>query len=155
MHWSDVLKAALSLFLVLTGFALAYMFLRMAGVFGRLGTSVSRVTEEVVPILNKAQTTVDDVNRELDRVDEILVTAVHGAKGAERTLQTISSAATAPVRILTGVAAGVKEGIATFVARRAADAHNGPTPPEAPVSGDRPAEPPGPAARSPTEGAAS
>jgi hypothetical protein len=128
VQWSDVLKAALSLFLVLTGFALAYLFLRMAGVFGRLGTSVTRVTDEVVPILSKAQTTMDGVNREIDRVDEIMVTAVNGAKGAERTLQTISSAATAPVRILTGVAAGVKEGLATFVARRAAEAQQAPPP---------------------------
>ena len=48
MQWSDVLKAALSLFLVLTGFALAYLFLRMAGVFGRLGISVTRVTDAAV-----------------------------------------------------------------------------------------------------------
>jgi CTP synthase (UTP-ammonia lyase) len=122
VHWSDVLKAALSIFLILTGVALAYLFLRMAGVFERLGISVTRVTDEVVPILNKAQTTMDGVNREIDRVDEIMVTAVNGAKGAERTIQTISHAATGPVRVLTGVAAGVKEGLITFVARRVADA---------------------------------
>ncbi len=126
MHWSDVLKAALSLFLILTGFGLAYLFLRMAGVFTRLGSSVTRVTDEIVPILTRAQTTMDGVNREIDRVDEIMVTAVNGAKGAERALQTVSSAATAPVRILSGVAAGVKEGFATFVARRSAEAKNGP-----------------------------
>jgi hypothetical protein len=133
VHWSDVLKGALSFFLVLTGLGLAYLFLRMAGVFGRLGTSVSRVTDEVVPILSKAQTTMDGVNREIDRVDEIMVTAVNGAKGAERTIQTISSAATAPVRILTGVAAGVKEGLATFVARRASDAQQAKTEDPSPV----------------------
>lgn len=127
MQWSDVLKAALSLFLVVTGLGLAYLFLRMAGVFGRLGVSVNRVTDEVVPILNKAQTTMDGVNREIDRVDEIMVTAVNGAKGAERTIQTLSSAASAPVRVLSGVAAGVKEGLATFVARRASDAQQAKT----------------------------
>jgi CTP synthase (UTP-ammonia lyase) len=129
VHWSDVLKAALSIFLVLTGVALAYLFLRMAGVFERLGISVTRVTDEVVPILNKAQTTMDGVNREIDRVDEIMVTAVNGAKGAERTIQTISHAATGPVRVLTGVAAGVKEGLVTFVARRVADAQQAATDP--------------------------
>ena len=136
MQWSDVLKAALSLFLVLTGLGLAYLFVRMAGVFGRLGSSVTRVTDEVVPILNKAQTTMDGVNREIDRVDEIMVTAVNGAKGAERTIQTISSAATAPVRILSGVAAGVKEGLATFVARRAADAQQAASETNAPARED-------------------
>ena len=133
MQWSDVLKAALSLFLVLTGLGLAYLFLRMAGVFGRLGTSVSRVTDEVVPILSKAQITMDGVNRELDRVDEIMVVAVNGAKGAEHAIQTVSSAVTAPVRVLTGVAAGVKEGLATFVARRASDAQQAKSEAESPV----------------------
>lgn len=136
MQWSDVLKAALSFFLVLTGLGLAYLFLRMAGVFGRLGISVTRVTDEVVPILSKAQTTMDGVNREIDRVDEIMVTAVNGAKGAEHAIHTISSAASAPVRVLTGVAAGVKEGLATFVARRAADAKQSATQAESPVRED-------------------
>ena len=86
MDWSDVLKLALSIFLILTGIGLAYLFLRMAGVFGRLGVSVTRITDEVVPILNKAQTTVDGVNLELARVDEIMQTAVGATKGAEKTV---------------------------------------------------------------------
>lgn len=122
MDWSDVLKLALSIFLVLTGVGLAYLFLRMAGVFARLGVSVTRVTDEVVPILNKTQTTVDGVNLELLRVDEIMKTAVGATKGAERTVQTVSGAVTAPVRKLTGFAAGAREAVATLRARRAADA---------------------------------
>lgn len=122
MDWSDVLKLALSIFLVLTGIGLAYLFVRMAGVFARLGTSVTRVTDEVVPILNKTQTTVDGVNLELLRVDEIMKTAVGATKGAERTVQTVSSAVTMPVRKITGLAAGAREAVATLKARRAADA---------------------------------
>ena len=122
MSWSDVLKLALSIFLVLTGVGLAYLFVRMAGVFARLGTSVTRVTDEVVPILNKTQTTVDGVNLELLRVDEIMKTAVGATKGAERTVQTVSSAVTMPVRKITGLAAGAREAVATLKARRAADA---------------------------------
>jgi len=122
VDWSDVLKLALSIFLVLTGVGLAYLFLRMAGVFARLGVSVTRVTDEVVPILNKTQTTVDGVNLELLRVDEIMKTAVGATKGAERTVQTVSSAVTLPVRKLTGLAAGAREAVATLKARRAADA---------------------------------
>ncbi len=37
MDWSDILKLALSIFLILTGVGLAYLFLRMAGVFQRVG----------------------------------------------------------------------------------------------------------------------
>ena len=140
MDWSDVLKLALSIFLILTGIGLAYLFLRMAGVFARLGVSVTRITDEVVPILNKTQTTVDGVNLELSRVDEIMQTAVGATKGAEKTVQTVSSAVTAPVRKLTGLAAGAKEAVATLRARRAAEkaaaspppAPTPPIPPEAP-----------------------
>lgn len=146
MDWSDVLKLALSIFLILTGIGLAYLFLRMAGVFGRLGVSVTRITDEVVPILNKAQTTVDGVNLELSRVDEIMQTAVGATKGAEKTVQTVSSAVTAPVRKLTGVAAGAKEAVATLRARRAADkaAVAPPPPPPEPAPPIPPAMPPPP-----------
>lgn len=122
MDWSDLLKLALSIFLILTGVGLAYLFVRMANVFGRLGVSVTRVTDEVVPILNKAQTTMDGVNLELTRVDEMMKTAVGATKGAEKTVQTVSSAVTFPVRKLTGLAAGAREAVATLRARRAADA---------------------------------
>jgi len=122
MDWSDVLKLALSIFLVVTGLGLAYVFLRMAGVFARLGQAVTRVTDEVVPILNRAQTTVDGVNLELARVDEMMKTAVNATKGAEKTVQTVSSAVTAPVRKLHGLAAGERQGVATMRARRAQEA---------------------------------
>ncbi len=148
MEWSDVLKLALSIFLIATGLGLSYLFLRMAGVFARLGVSVTRLTDEVVPILNKTQTTVDGVNLELARVDEIMKTAVGATKGAEKTVQTVSSAVTSPVRKLTGLAAGAREAVATLRARRAADAAAAerPTPPsEAPSTPPPATSPPPPA----------
>jgi hypothetical protein len=155
LDWSDVLKLALSIFLILTGIGLAYLFLRMAGVFGRLGVSVTRITDEVVPILNKAQSTVDGVNLELARVDEIMQTAVGATKGAEKTVQTVSSAVTAPVRKLTGLAAGAKEAVATLRARRAAEraAATPPSEQAPPVPPESPPVPPAaaPPAAAPTE----
>lgn len=133
MDWSDVLKLALSIFLIVTGVALAFVFFRLAGVFQRLGLTVTRITDEVIPILSKAHITMDGVNREIDRVDEIMLTAVHGAKGAEKTVTTVSSAVTAPVRKLSGLAAGLKEATATFQARRRAEALDRATAPAPPV----------------------
>jgi uncharacterized protein YoxC len=142
VEWSDVLKLALSIFLIATGLGLSYLFLRMAGVFGRLGVSVTRLTDEVVPILNKTQTTVDGVNLELARVDEIMKTAVGATKGAEKTVQTVSSAVTSPVRKLSGLAAGAREAVATLRARRAADAADRSGPPPPPPEGGPPPPPP-------------
>ena len=146
MEWSDVLKLALSIFLIATGLGLSYLFLRMAGVFARLGVSVTRLTDEVVPILNKTQTTVDGVNLELARVDEIMKTAVGATKGAEKTVQTVSSAITSPVRKVSGLAAGAREAVATLRARRAADAAARPEPPPEtppPATSPPPPAPPG------------
>ena len=153
MDWSDVLKLALSIFLIVTGLGLAYLFLRMAGVFQRLGSSLTRITDEVVPILNRAQTTVDGVNLELARVDEIMKTAVGATKGAEKTVQTVSTAVTTPVRKVTGLAAGVREAVATLRARRAAGAADraAAPPPRRPRP---PAAPPPPAPAAPTPPAA-
>lgn len=120
MDWSDVLRGALSFFLVITGVGLAYLLFRMAGVFQRVGAAVSQVTSEVLPILSKAQTTMDGVNLELTRVDEMMQTAVHTTKGAERAVTTVTSTVAAPVRKLAGVAAGAREAVATFRAQRAA-----------------------------------
>jgi uncharacterized protein YoxC len=151
VDWSDVLKLCLSIFLILTGVGLAYVFLRMAGVLGRLGRSVTRITDEIVPIINKAQTTVDGINLELQRVDEIMQTAVGATKGAEKTVQTVSSAVTAPVRKLTGLAAGAREAVATLRARRRADAVPGPpvTAPPVPIVPPGTVPPPPPAAAVP------
>lgn len=142
MDWSDVLKLALSIFLIVTGLGLAYLFLRMAGVFQRLGTALTRITDEVVPILSRAQTTVDGINLELARVDEIMKTAVGATKGAEKTVQTVSSAVTAPVRKLTGLAAGAREAVATLRARREADALADRAAAQAPPPPPPPAAPP-------------
>lgn len=121
MDWSDIVRAALSIFLVVSGLGLGYMLLRLAGVFGSLASALTRITDEVVPILGKAQSTVDGVNQQLGHVDDIMVSAVGATKSAERTAGTVSRAVSAPVRKLAGVGAGLKQGIATFRARAAAD----------------------------------
>lgn len=121
MDWSDFLRGALSFFLIVTGIGLAYLFYRLANVFMRLGNSVRDMTGEVLPILHKAQSTVDGINLELARVDEIMVTAVNTTKGAERTVGTVSKAVTTPVRKASGLAAGAREAFSTFKARRKAE----------------------------------
>lgn len=118
--WADVLRGALSFFLVVVGVGIGYVCVRLGGMFGRLTVSVREVTDEVVPILAAAQTTVDGINLELERVDEIMVSAVNATKGAEKTVTSISNAVTAPVKKASGFAAAAKEAMATFRARRAA-----------------------------------
>ena len=121
VDWSDVLRGALAFFFVVVGVGIAWVCLRLGGLFGRVSSSVNRVTDEVVPILSKAQTTMDGVNTEIGRVDEIMQSAVATTKGAERAVATVSRAVTAPAKKLSGLAAGLQEAVATFKARRAAE----------------------------------
>lgn len=120
MDWEEVLQGALSFFLVVVGIGIGYLCFRLGGMFGRMSTSVREVTDEVVPILVRAQTTVDGINLELERVDEIMVSAVNATKGAEKTVTAVSHAVTTPVKKASGFAAAAKEALATFKARRAA-----------------------------------
>jgi methyl-accepting chemotaxis protein len=125
IDWPDVLRAALSFFLIVVGIGIAWACLRLGGLFGRVSTSVNRMTDEVVPILSKAQTTMDGINTEIGRVDEIMQSAVATTKGAEKAVATVSRAVTAPAKKLSGLAAGVSEAMATFKARRAAEKADG------------------------------
>jgi hypothetical protein len=143
--WSDVVRGALSFFLVIVGIGLGYLFWRLGGTFGRLSTSITRITDETVPILSKSQTTVDRINLELVRVDDIMQSAVTATKGAERTVGTVTRTVSAPVRKAAGVAAGVKEAATTLRSRREAAKLNrqvvieepvpAPPPPAAPAGG--------------------
>jgi hypothetical protein len=130
--WADVLRASLSFFLVIVGIGIAYVCFRLGGVLRKMSMTVVRMTDEVVPILSRAQTTVDGINLELQRVDEIMVSAVNATKGAEKTVTSISHAVTAPVKKATGWAAATREAVATFRAKRAESAPLGE--PEAPTA---------------------
>ncbi len=120
INWTDVLKGATAFFLVMAGIGTVYVCVRLGGLLARMAKTVGAMTDEVVPILTRAQTTVDGINLELVRVDDIMVTAVNATKGAEKTVSSISGAVTAPVRKASGLAAMAKEAFATFRTRRVA-----------------------------------
>jgi len=122
VDWSDVLTAALAFFLLVTGLGLGYLLYRMAGLFMSLSRSVDLMTDETVPILSRAQITMDGVNQEIGRVDEIMISAVNATKGTEKAVTALSRGITAPVRKLSGLSAGVLEAVATFRSRWAAEA---------------------------------
>lgn len=120
IDWGDFLRGALALFFILAGVGLLFVCIKLGGLLGRLGRTVTSMTDEVVPILTRAQGTVDGINLELARVDEIMVTAVNATKGAEKTVTTLSHAAVAPVKKASGLAAAAREALSTFRARRQA-----------------------------------
>lgn len=114
----DVLDYALAFFFVAGGLALAYMLVRMGGTFARLSSFIKGSERDLLPVIVKAGGTVDRVNDQLDKLDVVTDSAVSMADSADTAVRAVSTAITAPVKKVTGLAAGVSHGVAAFRARR-------------------------------------
>ena len=51
-------------------FLLAWMFLRLARIFSTTEKTIKDVSEQVVPLIGKTHTTVDNINSQLSQLDE-------------------------------------------------------------------------------------
>lgn len=116
--WGDVAYAALSVFLVLVGLALAYALVQLGVTFRRLSTFIKGVESEVLPVIGKVGGTVDGVNAQLGKVDQMTDSAVDAVAAAETGVRAVSMAVTKPVVKLSGFATGIRHGAAAMRARR-------------------------------------
>jgi hypothetical protein len=119
MDWADVLRAAAAFFLVLTGLALTYVLVRLAATLERVNTLLASLDREAVPVIGKVGNTVDQVSRELDHVDRILVTTADGVESADRTIRRVGRVLEVPVGKAAEASAWVGGATSSFRARRA------------------------------------
>jgi hypothetical protein len=116
--WTNAWEAALAVFLLATGLALAYLFIRLSRTADSV-TSLIRGTEtEVLPVINKVGGSVDRINVQLDKVDQVTDSAVDAADAADTAVRAVSLAITKPVQKITGFAAGVSYGASDFRAKK-------------------------------------
>ena len=108
--WSDVAYAALSVFLVIVGLALAYAFVQLGGTLGRVSAFIKGAENEILPVIAKVGGTVDRVNGQLDKVDHITDSAVDAVERVDSAVRALSFAITRPVRKISGLAAGLSHG---------------------------------------------
>ena len=114
----DVLDYALAVFLVVAGFGLAYMLVRLGGTFGTLSSLIKGTERDLLPVIVKSGTTVDLVNEQLEKLDVVTDSAVSMAENADTAVRAVSTAITAPVKKVTGLAAAVSHGFAALRSRR-------------------------------------
>src|ERR687892_1733998 len=114
----DVLNYALAVFFLASGLGLAYMLVRMAGTFSRLSSFIKGTERDLLPVLVKAGGTVDRVNDQLDKLDVVTDSAVSMAESADTAVRAVSTAISAPVRKVTGLAAAISHGAAALKSRR-------------------------------------
>ena len=118
MSSTDAWHIALAVFLVLTGVALAYVLFRASKLLGDVEKHLDETMVEVVPMLGKASVTLDHVNDELEKVGHITDSAVDASDKLDSTVRTLSSAAGAPIRAVSGVSAGISQAFQSFRSKR-------------------------------------
>ena len=107
----DVVDIALAIFLILVGAGIAWVSLELGATLQRLSAFIKGTQEEVLPVINKVGTTVDHVNAQMEKVDQITDSAVDAADSADTAVRAVSLAITRPVQKVTGFAAGVTYGV--------------------------------------------
>jgi uncharacterized protein YoxC len=114
----DLWRLALAVFLFVVGIATAYLLVRLAGTVTRLSSLIRQTEETALPVVEKVGGSVDRVNLQLDKVDQITDSAVDAADSVDTAVRAVSMAITRPVEKVSGFAAGVSFGAADFKARR-------------------------------------
>jgi uncharacterized protein YoxC len=115
--WSDFAYLALGIFLFLAGAAILYGAVRLGGTLGRVSSLLKRTESELLPVISKVGGTVDRVNVQLDKVDQMTDSAVDAVASVDTAVRTVSGVVTRPIQKLTGLASGVRHGASSMRAR--------------------------------------
>jgi hypothetical protein len=116
MEWDAgaIMKLAIGVFFVLFGVGVAFALFRLGAVFKRLTGILGDANTRVIPLLTRVEATLDGVNAELDKVDQITGAVVEIVKVAEHTTTALHGAVSKPMRKVAGLAAGVSEGLSSL-----------------------------------------
>lgn len=114
---TDGLWVALSAFLLLVGLGLLLLLLRLAASAGRLGSLIQGLELELLPVVGKAGGTIDRVNAQLDKLDQVTESAVDAAASVDSAVRVVTHAVATPIRKLSGLGAALAHGAATLRAR--------------------------------------
>ena len=113
----DIANYALAVFLLAVGLSLGYAFVRLGGTFARLSSFIRGTERELLPVIYKVGESVDKVNGQLDKVDQVTDSAVDMADSIDTAVRAVSFAIARPVQKVSGLAAGLTHGAAALKAR--------------------------------------
>jgi len=114
---SIVLRYAAAFFLIVVAIGLIVALLRLAATLGRVDKLLADVDQEVVPLLNRVQITLDEVNGEFGKVDEIMTTVVDVTNKVDSVSRAVEAAVTLPAKKAAAFGAGVSQAVSSFFSR--------------------------------------
>jgi len=109
-----IMRIAIGVFFLAFGAGLGYALFRLAAMFRRLTSILADANKEVGPILTRLETTLDEVNSEIGKVDQITGSVATMIETAERTTTAVHRAFSSPIKKAAGFAAGVSEAVSSF-----------------------------------------
>lgn len=120
MVWDGgtVWRIALGVFFVLCGCGVAYALFRAGAALKRLTHILGSVDSRVLPLLTRVEATLDGVNSELTKVDQITGSVAEMVRVAEETTTALHNAVSTPLRKLAGLTGGVRQSVKSFIAAR-------------------------------------
>ena len=120
MEWDGgtIWRIALGVFFILFGAGVAFALFRLGAVLKKLANILGDANTRVIPLLTRLETTLDGVNSEIDKVDQITGSLAGMVKTAEQTTTAIHTAVAAPIRGVSGLVIGVRNSIKSFIAAR-------------------------------------
>jgi hypothetical protein len=112
--WSDLAYLALAIFMLVAGAAFLYAAIRLGGTLGRASSLLESTETELLPVISKLGGSVDRVNVQLDKVDQMTDSAVDAVATVDTAVRTLSLVVTRPIAKLAGLAAGVRHGVSSL-----------------------------------------
>ena len=97
MDWSDVLRAAASFFLVITGVTLSYALIRAARTLDRASVAIDKTVDEALPLFGKAGEALDQVAGQLANAEKITGPAADAVDVAERSARAVIAGVARPI----------------------------------------------------------
>ena len=111
----------LAILFAASGIGIGYALVRTGRLLKRTERDLHRTVDEFVPILVKTGTSMDQINRQLGKVDVMLDSAVDMTEALDTTVRAVSHAVTEPVRAVSSAMSGAAETARSFRDRVAGD----------------------------------
>lgn len=111
----ELMKGLLYAGVAVAFFLLAWAFLRLARIFSATEKTIEEVSEQVVPLIGKTHTTVDNINSQLSQLDEAVGDVAGMTDELDQTTTVITRGVRGGIIRASSATAGLSRGISTFL----------------------------------------
>lgn len=114
MNWSIVLNIVIAIAIAVLTVFICIVAFQLSRTLGSLNHLIKDIDEEVTPMIAKLQVTVDEVNSELERVDEIVESAQNLSRKVDTTTKVAQEIIASPLIKLAALSAGIKKAVGSL-----------------------------------------